>query len=76
MPSAVYFTPSAPHASILSVWLFGAGPGSNLDLAAFIFQVPIFESAAIALMPMASTPAMTNALVRKCLVIMCPPGSG
>src|SRR5258708_6907369 len=60
-PSAVYLTPSAPQASIFSVWLFGAGPGSNFDFARFIFHVPMLLSAAMTVMPSTNIDTTTTA---------------
>ena len=37
------FTPW-PAAVMTTVWLLGAGPGLNVDLATFTFHVPISES--------------------------------
>src|SRR2546422_1425186 len=73
-PSEVYLTPSSPHASIFSVWLFGAGPGLYLVLAGFIFQVPMLLSAANAAVVSANNVMTTradNKIDFLCIVFSC-----
>src|SRR5512137_122229 len=48
-----------PAASIFVVPLFGAGPGLNVDLATFSFQVPAWGSAVCACAETASTAVNT-----------------
>src|SRR5713226_7078158 len=57
-PFAVYLMPSS-RASIVRVWLFGAGPGLYLDLSRLSFQVPTLLSAPHAITVRANTASMT-----------------
>src|SRR5262247_139191 len=44
MPSMVASVTPPPLSSYVRVWLYGGGPGSNVDCATLSFQVPILGS--------------------------------